>query len=361
MKRVLPIYIIVLCLFFYVPATAQNSNITFDSTRHNFGTIAEDGGIVTTTFNATNTTDTPIVILSVSGGCSCTTADFERKPILPDKASAITIHFDPMNQPEGAFMRKIIVTTSKGSLPLTILGNIKPRKKSIDEQYPLILGQGVRMESNAHAFGYIEHGTTISSTIAIINTSPKSVTLNISPKQESGQLWVHYPNKLQSGEQADINFGYTLAAKSDIYGSLNEVLDISIDNNKASYQLIISAIAIDRRNLSTDKEWQKIQLSENFIKFGTLKPSAAKVSRTIAISNIGLENLIIRKIECNNDLFDIVLAGDSTIQSDRRSELKVSFDPAKGMYGANVGRVTIISNDPQQPTKSFKVSAIVEN
>lgn len=361
MKRVLPIYIIVLCLFFYVPATAQNSNITFDSTRHNFGTIAEDGGIVTTTFNATNTTDTPIVILSVSGGCSCTTADFERKPILPNKASAITIHFDPMNQPEGAFMRKIIVTTSKGSLPLTILGNITPRKKSIDEQYPLILGQGVRMESNAHAFGYIEHGTTISSTIAIINTSPKSVTLNISPKQESGQLWVHYPNKLQSGEQADINFGYTLAAKSDIYGSLNEILDISIDNNKASYQLIISAIAIDRRNLSTDKEWQKIQLSENFIKFGTLKRSATEVCRAIEIYNIGLEPLIIRKIECTNASFRTKLSGRTSIPKDGKSILIVAFDPSESDFGAITGRITIISNDPQQPTKSFRVSAIVEN
>ena len=55
------------------------------------------------------------------------------------------------------------------------------------------------------------------------------------------------------------------------------------------------------------------------------------------------------------------LVGSNHLQSDQKASLEVSFDPSQSDFGAVVDRITIISNDPRQPAKSFKVSAIVEN
>ena len=361
MKRFLPILLLSLLLLFFGRTTAQTKALTFASPRHDFATIAEDGGVVSHTFICENSSQKPVVILKVSGGCSCTTADFSREPILPGKQSAVTIHFDPMNQPEGALARKVVVTTSEGNAIITFTGTITPRKKDVLEQYPILLDYGVRIESNSHAFGYVEHGVAIRSSIGIVNNSTKPVTITLTSTTNSGALDIRYPTALEPMERGVIDFGYDIDSKSNLYGSLEEVFTIKVNKKECRYQLIISGISIDKREISSDKEWQKVQLSENFIKFGTLKHTSKEVSRTLYIRNVGIEPLIIRKIECSNDAFNVKLLGKTTIPADGESKMVVTITPSQCEFGAVTGRITIVSNDPHYPTKSFRVSAIVEN
>ena len=360
MKRVLPILIILFSALCSGSTLAQERALHFVSARHGFGTIAEDGGEVCHNFVFTNTSDKPIVVLDVTGGCSCTKAIFPRQPILPGKGDKIEICFDPMNQPEGEFFRKIVVTTSQGRQTIAITGNIIPRKKSTAEQYPLELGQGVRIEVNYHSFGYVEHGKAIRSSFGVINTTDRTLSLHLIPSDESGLLDINYPTKLSAHQSAVIDFGYSLTEGCNRYGTLQEVLYVDIDGIRSPYPLIINGIAIDSRNNSTDKEWQKVQLNENFIKFGTLKHSKTAVTRTITVRNIGLEPLIIRHIECNNKAFDVKLKGSAVVNSDCSSLIEVSITPSMADFGATVGEIMIITNDPQQPSKRLKVTAIVE-
>ena len=360
MKAILPIYIIIISAFFSFSAVAQQASLSFEMQRHDFGTIAEDGGVVSHTFEFTNATNKPIVVLDVTGGCSCTKAIFPRQPILPGKSSKIDINFDPMNQPEGNFFRKIVITTSEGRQTISISGSITPRKKSIEEQYPIILSNGVRLEVNHHAFGYVEHSKVMRSGFGIINTSNHTISIRLIPSVESGQLSLSYPTTLVAHQSGVIDFGYALTAGCNKYGTLQDVLYIDIDGIRTPYPLIINGIAIDSRKNNTDKEWQKIQLSENFIKFGTLKHSNSTVSHSIEIRNIGLEPLIIRAIECSNKAFSYSFKGKETIASDQVATLEVSFNPSKSDFGAVTGDILIITNDPQQPAKRLKVAAIVE-
>ena len=361
MKRLLPILLLGVCLLFWGEVAAQSKALTFATPRYDFATIAEDGGVVSHTFVCTNSSQKPIVILSVSGGCSCTTADFSREPILPGRQSSVTIHFDPMNQPAGTLARKVVVTTTEGNAFITFTGTITPRKKDVLEQYPIVLGDGVRIESNSHAFGYVEHGESIRSSIGVVNNSTKPITLELVPVASSGAMDIRYPKTLQPQQSGVIDFGYNIDSKSGIYGSLEEVFAIKVNKKESRYQLIISGIAIDKRETSSDKEWQKIQLSENFIKFGTLKRSSREVARALSISNVGIEPLKIRKIECNNAAFKVRLEGKTSITTDRSSRLLITLDPSRCEFGAVTGRITIVSNDPHYPTKSFRVSAIIEN
>ena len=361
MKRLLPILLLSATSLFSGKISTQEAAICFDSPRHDFATIAEDGGEVSHVFDFISVSQKPVVILSVSGGCSCTSADYSRSPIRNGERGAIVVHFDPMNQPEGKFFRKVIVATSEGNIPLTISGTITPRKKPIEEQYSIHLAEGVRIEANNHAFGYVEHSIPTRSSIGITNTGTKPATIKLTQISTSGAIDIHYPTILNPGEVGAIDFGYDIAPTSNIYGSLEDNFKFEINKKECRYPLIISAIAIDKRIEGVDKEWQKIELSENFIKFGTLKRTSKEASREIVIHNIGLEPLKIRKIECTSTSFSVRLVGNKTIPSDGESRLSITIDPSTCDFGAVVGRVTIVSNDPQQPTKSFRVSAIIEN
>lgn len=359
MQRRLPILLI--ALLHLLTAFAEQTSIYFEVSKHNFGVIAEDGGVVEHTFVGRNSTDAPIVILDVSAGCSCTKATYSRKPIMPGRECEVRVVFDPMNQPEGVFNRKAVVMTSQGNIPLTISGTITPRRRSIAEQYPLQLGGGVRIETNAHAFGYVEHGKRIQSSIGIINTSKTATTISIKAVETSGALEISAPKTLQPSQQGTIEFGYYIPNGGDIYGSLQDVLSIEVNGVKTNYQLIINGIAIDNRSQRQDKEPQKVQLSENFIKFGTLKSSLKYAERQIKICNIGMATLNIRKVESQRGVVKVTVDGGSSLDTDGCATLKIGLNPTTLGFGAVTDRVMIVTDDLQYPVKSIKVSAIIEN
>ena len=145
--RLIPYYKIVfllLCCFVTGIVRAQNttpSPLTFEQVEWNFGDIAEDGGTVEHTFTFINNTSKPVVILDVTTGCGCTTTSYSRKPIMRGERGEVTVVFNPMNLP-GRVTKSASILTSASSKPfvVTMQGNVIPRKKSVQEQYPIDLG-----------------------------------------------------------------------------------------------------------------------------------------------------------------------------------------------------------------------------
>ena len=66
--------VFLLSLFVTSAALAQQKpELDFERTEHNFGTIKEELGAVTTQFEFTNTGKSPLIIQRVSASCGCTT------------------------------------------------------------------------------------------------------------------------------------------------------------------------------------------------------------------------------------------------------------------------------------------------
>jgi Protein of unknown function (DUF1573). len=61
----------------------------FTRTEHNFGSVRESLGAVTTEFEFTNIGDAPLIIQRVAASCGCTTPGYSREPILPGKKGKI--------------------------------------------------------------------------------------------------------------------------------------------------------------------------------------------------------------------------------------------------------------------------------
>ena len=111
-------------------AAEKYAQATFPVQQHDFGTIKEDGGPVSTTFEVINTGNKPLLILDVLASCGCTRPEFPTKPIKPGKKAKIKVTFSPLGR-AGAFRKTVKVRTNgrEMSNTLYIEGTIVPGKR----------------------------------------------------------------------------------------------------------------------------------------------------------------------------------------------------------------------------------------
>lgn len=226
-------------------ASAQ-SQLAFSPAEWDFGTIREADGPVSHTFTGENTGRQPLVILDVVTSCGCTVPEFSRQPILPGAKVSVGVRFDPANRP-GTFSKELSVysTERRKVAVLRIRGTVLPRERSVEERYPLDAGSGIRLNTGLCAFAYVYQGRRVESTVSIVNTAPKSVTLELVPEERSGLLSVEAPQRLAPGEEGVITLAYTIPSAQPRYGTLRDVLGIRIDGRTSRIPLVVHGIGVD--------------------------------------------------------------------------------------------------------------------
>ncbi len=108
---------------------AQKSpNAQFQNKEHDFGTIKEEIGAVTTSFEFVNSGKAPLVIQRVTATCGCTTPEYTREPILPGAKGKIDVRYSTIRRP-GNFRKNVRVYTNvpDSVFVLTIRGRVTPR------------------------------------------------------------------------------------------------------------------------------------------------------------------------------------------------------------------------------------------
>lgn len=363
MKRFIP-YII--CLLGIVaipqPRLAAQSKLQFSQTTFDYGDIKEDGGAVAALFQARNTGSEPVVVLEVMTSCGCTTPYFERKPIAAGETFNLEIRYDPMNRPEridrDIFVR---VSDSNKDTKLHIAGRVMPRQKSIEEIYPFDMGGGLRLESNFHAFAYVEHGKSVETRIGYVNHSDRTIVVRISPTIVSGALRVEYDTPVAPHGSGDIVLRYRLAENSSRYGTLEDVLRVIVDGTPSQTLLSTHAIAVDNFDDTDDISAPSIEIPINIIKFGEVNRAGRPERRSFEVRNTGQTPLTIRKAEVNSDAIRCVIDNDTTIAPGQSRLFTVEFSPSKvGRDGAYVARLFLITDDPKHPMQTLRVNAILK-
>ncbi len=107
----------------------QKAEMNFKRTEHNFGTIKEEIGSVSTQFHFTNTGKSPLIIQRVSASCGCTTPSYTKEPVLPGKTGKISVTYSTVRRP-GTFNKTIRVYTNVPDTVyvLTIKGSVTPKQ-----------------------------------------------------------------------------------------------------------------------------------------------------------------------------------------------------------------------------------------
>ena len=109
----------------------KGAQMTFVTNSYDFGDIARKGGDVECTFEFVNDGDTPLVITRVVTSCSCTKAEYSKKPIPAGAKSTIKIIYEPHKKDPGVFHKviQIFTNTADKRKIVTVKGNSLDNKK----------------------------------------------------------------------------------------------------------------------------------------------------------------------------------------------------------------------------------------
>ena len=346
-----------------VAQQVARSALHFAKTTYDYGHIAEDGGSVVCSFEAVNTAEHSVEVTKISTTCGCTSAIYESCTVAPGEIFRFEVRYDPMNRP-GRIEKDIIVHTSdtEALTTLRITGYVQPRERSLEEIYPFDMGYGLRLKSTFHAFGFLEHGKSTEAHIECINNSDKEIAIGISSKQSSGLLVVDHPTHIEPHATADIRLCYTIAADSDIYGTLTDIILLNVDGIEAPYAISTQVVATDNFDIVDDISAPRADISKNIIKFGDVKVSDGVRYATTTITNNGATPLVIRLAEASSDAVRCEVRAGTTIAPGASAELTIALD-VRRIDDSNepfAARIRLITNDPMRPMQTLRVGAIVK-
>lgn len=323
------------------------------------GEIREADGPVTHRFTVRNASDKPVAIVRVGISCGCLTPRFSREPILPGRETAVEITYDPTNRP-GTFTKQVGVFSSAGgdALLLVLRGTVKERERSVEEIYPLDLGGGLRAADVTARFAYLYHDGTFHTSVGIVNTSKKTLTLDFVPELRSGFLTVKLPGRLAPGERAEVALSYCVPGSSGRYGTVQDRLWLRASGVKARLPISASGVAVDPEEgiYAMEKPFSAVDCTT--IRFGDVVRGAKVEPLVFTLSNNGTAPLRIRAVENGNGLASCDLRAGDEVPAGEKRQVKVRIDTGGRDYGAAVDYLTVVTNDPHHPMRKVRVTAI---
>lgn len=337
----------------------KEPSIAFEKTKHNFGSIREDGGTVTYRFEFVNKGGKPLIINDVNASCGCTSPSWTRKPVMPGQKGYVSATFDPKRRP-GNFNKSVVVRSNAEQSPiiLRIVGNVIPKKKTLADKYPRKVGD-LRLKSNHLPFVKVKHNQPRIDSLPVVNTSDDimKVSFDNVPRHITLKL---KPESLKPGEEGYI-WGKFDPEKCDDWGFVIDRARIKINGETPpNNRLAITAKIVEDFSHLSEEELAKapdINFDRTTYDFGTVKQNS-KVTHVFTFSNEGKSNLKIRKIRAT--------CGCTTVEPDK----KIIKPGEKGSFKAifHTGNrkghqrklIYFISNDPKKSNLRLTIKGKVE-
>ncbi len=330
-------------------------SIKFATEKYDFKTIKEDDGPAKCNFHFTNVGDQPLKLTGVRPGCGCTTSDWTKEEVQPGKKGFISATYNPKNRP-GPFHKAISVETNDPKHPRIILfiaGDVTPRKKTTIDFYPVKAGN-LRFKTNHLAFMDIKKGSVKTDTMKLYNIWDSTMTIKLVNVPE----FITYeiiPKKLKPKQEGIILMTYDSKKKNDLGLNFDRFSMVTNDAINKTKPLTVSAkIVEDFTNLSPEQLElsPKIKFESREYNFGTIKQGDG-VEHSFFYTNLGKEDLNVRKVTPNAGC-NIKSKGKSILRNGEKSEIVVVIN-TKGHIGKIHKTITVISNDPLQPSITLNI------
>lgn len=347
------------------------SQIKFKSTVHDFDTIAEVDGVVSCEFEFTNTSKEPYAIGSTGVSCGCTTPEYSKSPVAPGGKAKIKVFFDPKNRP-GYFEKSILVVSAKDKRimdKIIIKGYVIPRPRTMEDDYPVYIGNGLRIKQTQDSLGYISLGGLDTLTIGIANSSDQAIEIDASTDPlnyaiNSVRIEPAVLEPRKTGEAKLIIDG----SKIKDYSRFDSYIRLRVAGSEPNEldSISINTFVVDNfKSLSNNASVPKVSIDRDYHHFGAYDIGDSTVAvRKFILQNNGNEDLIIRKILSSHPNLNTVLSSD-TIPANSSADMVVSFDasgiPLKDGNKVNrlIENLDIISNDPNRPVLKLRMAIAI--
>lgn len=358
MKTILFTGVLSLCSMLAL-AQLKGPSISFDSNSHNYGDIKEESGIANHRFEFTNVGSEPLVINKVEPSCGCTSSDYTKSPVAPGAKGYVTAGYNPSGRP-GAFNKSISVTSNgePGLVVLRISGNVVPKPKTIADDYPFDMGS-IRLKKNHVPFAKIMNTMVKTDSLEVVNVSTELVKITFA--QVPAHLsFTTVPEVLKPDGKGYIYVTYNAKTKND-FGFFIENVNLLTNGEMApKAKISVSAEIMEDFSALSEKERKNAPVAffENKIfDFKTIKQGES-VNYEYKLENKGKSDLIIRKTKasCGCTAIEpaqkVIKPGESTV-------IKTIFN-STGKKGVQNKTITIITNDPVNPSIELKVTGTVD-
>ncbi len=344
----------------FTPTMAQDASpLRFEITEWNFGDIREEGGTVSHTFEFTNGGSTPVSIDRVVASCGCTTPEYPKIPIAPGEKASIKVTFDPMGMP-GGVSKGINVVSGGGKSRnlLTITGHVIPRPKTIIEEFPYYMGEGLRISTNLLTFRTVSQGGSAAMVVGYVNTSAETMTLAFEPVEQSGLLDVHAAETLCAGCRGDITFTYDLTEKN-AYGQVYDVVKPVVNGTPAARTIYSTMTGVDDFSGVDMALAPRLFLEASYHDFGEIGRRAIPYIFRQTATNEGSTELHIRSVSATEGL-KITLRGGMTIASGAELPFEVILYTNKYPPGEINESISLVVDDPMRPTREIRIKAVIK-
>lgn len=339
-------------------ASGNVSALKFDRTIWDFGVIEEADGPVSHTFNFTNTGKEPIIIERVVVSCGCTQPEFMKDAIMPGESGSIKITYDPTNRP-GVFSNDIRVISGGGSNndKLTIKGDVNPRPRSVEEDYPYELSGGLRLKKTDANFSYVQQSKPMSMTIGYVNTSDKPVKFDFAVTPAVNYLKVTALPTICPGCRGEITITYDMRG-SGVYGRINNKITLWVNGRQQTFGITANAIIVDKYQMDNTVEGSRMKLLPPYNDMGELV-AGKEYAVEFVVVNEGTQPLIIRAVQPRRDMKTGLSAGTEVAPG---GKLKVEASVvAKGEHNEFFADgLYITTNDPVFPMREYRVTGKIK-
>jgi len=347
--------------------------IEFSKVEHDFGKIKEEDRTAATRFSFKNVSKEPVRVVDVKASCGCTAPSWSKEPVAPGKEGFVEAQYNAWGRP-GAFTKTLTVrvrsekdTTREETYVLTIKGEVIPRPKGPEDWYPTKVGALRFGPANHVSFGTIKTNERKTLYATVYNDSDKPIELRefvevpkhvkVFFKTPKGTL----PNYvLPPKDTVQIGVEYDAGAAGD-YGFVYHLLKLRTnDAIEADKPFYITANIEEYFGELTEEalaEAPRVQFDATEYNYGKIK-AGEKVTHEFRLTNAGKKPLLIRKVKASCGC-TAAMPEKSDLKPGESTTIKVVFD-STGRAGRDSKSVTVITNDPRQPTTNLIIQGEIE-
>lgn len=214
------IYVFLFLFFVSDIITAQKSQpqhlkeVIFNKRVFDFGEIKEENGLVSHEFEFRNGVGIPIYINGISSGCGCIKFEYSKKPVLPNEISKIKVYFNPAYRP-GFFSKEIVVLYNDNVYynRIWIKGTVIPCKHPVSDNYPYEYGEGLWMNLEVMAFGYMDKGDEKKMSLKFANDTDRDMKLFFIVIDGNTDVRFTSPYILKAGEEKVMPITYHFSGR----------------------------------------------------------------------------------------------------------------------------------------------------
>ncbi|GAB4231585.1 MAG: DUF1573 domain-containing protein [Ekhidna sp.] len=349
----LAIFLVITSINFF---SFGQSSIKFEVVDHDFGEIREEDGFAEYTFNFVNSGDKPVKITQVKASCGCTTPGWTKEEVMPGDSGFVKARYNPRNRP-GKFRKSLRISTSDPASDQTlyIMGMVKPKPKTPEEEYPIVAGE-FRLKYRGLNMGKVTTEKPVSKTFDIYNPTDSTLFLRndgVVPSHISVSL---ADDSLAAGQSGKLVVSYDPIAKDD-YGFVSDNVKLSASDEEGVSVMAVIEEFFSPMTADELDEAPKLEISDRVFDFGSVEQGAV-IETAFELTNRGKKKLEFRAIKSNCGCLTYEMK-KSAIKKGKTETLNVSFDTSD-MRGNQYKAITIYSNDPVNPTQLVTIKGTVK-